>query len=56
VRNGKDLWLRTEDAQTTIIGLMKLAVERGMQLRNLSVQSANLEDVFITYTGSELRE
>jgi ABC-2 type transport system ATP-binding protein len=55
-RNGKDLWLRTEDAQTTIIGLMQLAVERGMQLRNLSVQSTNLEDVFITYTGSELRE
>jgi ABC-2 type transport system ATP-binding protein len=55
-RNGKDLWLRTEDAQTTIIGLMKLAAERGMRLRNLSVRSTNLEDVFITYTGSELRE
>ena len=55
-RNGKDLCLRTEDAQTTIIGLMKLATERGMRLRNLSVRSANLEDVFITYTGSELRE
>ena len=55
-RNGKDLCLRTEDAQTTIIGLMKLAAERRMQLRNLSVRSANLEDVFITYTGRELRE
>ena len=55
-RNGKDLWLRTEDAQTTITGLMKLAAERGMRLRNLSVWSANLDDVFITYTGSELRE
>ncbi len=55
-RNGKDLWLRTEDAQTTITGLMKLAAERGMRLRNLSVRSANLADVFITYTGSELRE
>jgi ABC-2 type transport system ATP-binding protein len=55
-RNGKDLLLRTEDAQTTIIGLMKLAAERGMRLRKLSVRSANLEDVFITYTGRELRE
>jgi ABC-2 type transport system ATP-binding protein len=55
-RNGKDLRLRTEDPQTTIIGLMQLAAERGMRLRNLSVQSANLEDVFITYTGRELRE
>jgi daunorubicin resistance ABC transporter ATP-binding subunit len=55
-RTGKDLRLRTEDTQTTIIGLMKLAAERGMRLRNLSVRSANLEDVFITYTGRELRE
>jgi ABC-2 type transport system ATP-binding protein len=55
-RNGKDLWLRTEDAQTTITGLMKLAAERGMRFRNLSVRSANLDDVFITYAGSELRE
>jgi ABC-2 type transport system ATP-binding protein len=55
-RTGKDLRLRTEDPQTTIIGLMKLAAERGMRLRNLSVRSANLEDVFITYTGRELRE
>ncbi len=55
-RNGKDLLLRTEDAQATIIGLMKLAAERGMRLRNLSVRSANLEDVFITYTGRGLRE
>jgi ABC-2 type transport system ATP-binding protein len=55
-RNGKDLRLRTEDAQATIIGLMTLAAERGMRLKNLSVRSANLEDVFITYTGRGLRE
>jgi ABC-2 type transport system ATP-binding protein len=55
-RNGNDLRLRTEDARATIIGLMKLAAERGMRLRNLSVRSANLEDVFITYTGRGLRE
>jgi ABC-2 type transport system ATP-binding protein len=55
-RNGRDLLLRTEDAQATIIGLMKLAAEHGLQLRNLSVRSANLEDVFIAYTGRGLRE
>jgi ABC-2 type transport system ATP-binding protein len=55
-RNGKDLLLRTEDAQATIIGLMRFATERGMRLRKLSVRSANLEDVFITYTGRVLRE
>jgi ABC-2 type transport system ATP-binding protein len=55
-RNGKDLCLRTEDAQTTIIALRKLAAERGMRLRNLSIRSANLDDVFVTYAGRALRE
>jgi ABC-2 type transport system ATP-binding protein len=55
-RNGKDLRLRTDDARATIIGLMKLAAERRVRLRNLTVRSANLEDVFISYTGRGLRE
>jgi ABC-type multidrug transport system ATPase subunit len=55
-RNGKDLCLRTEDAQTTIVGLMELAAERRMRLRNLTVRSANLEDVFASYTGRGLRD
>jgi hypothetical protein len=55
-RDGNDLCLRTEDAQATVTGLMGLAAERGLHLKNLSVQNANLEDVFISYTGRGLRE
>ncbi|WP_273842746.1 ABC transporter ATP-binding protein [Rubrobacter calidifluminis] len=53
---GTDVRLQTSDAQDTITALMRLASERGVRLRNLSVQSANLEDVFISYTGRSLRE
>jgi hypothetical protein len=35
---------------------MGLATKRGLHLGNLSVQNANLEDVFISYTGRGLRE
>jgi ABC-2 type transport system ATP-binding protein len=55
-RDGNDLRLRTEDVQATVTGLMSLAAERGLHLGNLSVQNANLEDVFISYTGRGLRE
>jgi len=55
-RSGGDVRLRTADVQETIIGLMRLASERGVRLRNLTVQSANLEDVFISYTGRSLRD
>jgi ABC-2 type transport system ATP-binding protein len=55
-RNGEELLLWTEDAQATTTALLKLAAERGMQLRNLTVRSANLEDVFTSYTGRGLRE
>ncbi len=55
-RNGKELLLWTEDAQATITALLRLAAERGMQLKNLTVRSANLEDVFLAYTGRGLRE
>ena len=53
---GNELRLRTGDAQKTITALMMLAAERDVRLENLSVQSANLEDVFISYTGRSLRE
>jgi ABC-2 type transport system ATP-binding protein len=55
-RNDEELLLWTEDAQATTTALLKLAAERGMQLKNLSVRNANLEDVFISYTGRGLRE
>ena len=53
---GNDLRLRTDDVQATVTGLMSLAAERGLHLKNLSVQNVNLEDVFISYTGRGLRE
>lgn len=52
---GNELRLRTGDPQATITALMVLAAEREVRLENLSVQSANLEDVFISYTGRSLR-
>jgi ABC-2 type transport system ATP-binding protein len=55
-RNGEELLLWTEDAQATTTALLRLAAERGMQLKNLTVRSANLEDVFTSYTGRRLRE
>ena len=55
-RNGEELLLWTEDAQATTTALLALAAERGMQLKDLTVQSTNLEDVFASYTGRGLRE
>ena len=55
-RDGSDVRLRTSSTQDTIVGLMQLATERGVRLHDLSVRSANLEDVFISYTGRSLRE
>jgi ABC-2 type transport system ATP-binding protein len=55
-RNGEELLLWTEDAQATTTALLRLAAERGMQLKNLTVRSVNLEDVFASYTGRGLRE
>jgi ABC-2 type transport system ATP-binding protein len=55
-REGSDLRLQTEDVQATVTGLMSLAAERGLHLKDLSVRSVNLEDVFISYTGRGLRD
>ncbi len=55
-RNGEELLFWSEDAQATTTALLRLVAERGMQLKNLTVRSANLEDVFTSYTGRGLRE
>jgi ABC-2 type transport system ATP-binding protein len=55
-REASDLRLQTEDVQATVTALMSLAAERGLHLKDLSVQSVNLEDVFISYTGRGLRD
>jgi ABC-2 type transport system ATP-binding protein len=55
-REGSDLRLQTEDVQATVTGLMNLAAKHGLHLKDLSVRSVNLEDVFISYTGRGLRD
>jgi ABC-2 type transport system ATP-binding protein len=55
-RKGEELLLWTEDAQATTTALLKIASARGMQLKGLTVRSANLEDVFTSYTGRGMRE
>jgi len=55
-REASDLCLQTEDVQATVTSLMSLAAERGLHLKDLSVRSVNLEDVFISYTGRGLRD
>ena len=54
-RAGEELRLRTADVPATMSGLLHLANERGLRLANLSVKNADLEDVFIAYTGRGLR-
>jgi ABC-2 type transport system ATP-binding protein len=47
--------IRTGDAQTTLLALLSMAVEQGLELNNLQVRSGNLEDVFLNLTGRSLR-
>ncbi|MDP9259857.1 MAG: ABC transporter ATP-binding protein [Actinomycetota bacterium] len=42
--------------QRTLLGLVALAEERGVELRGLSVRQPTLEDVFLEATGTEFRE
>jgi ABC-2 type transport system ATP-binding protein len=55
-RNGEELLLWTEDAGATATALLRLATERGMQFKNLTIRGADLGDVFVSYTGRGLRE
>ena len=42
---------QTSDVQATIVGLLRLAGERGVTLGELTSTRANLEDVFLSLTG-----
>ena len=50
------LRLRSSDAARTMESLLQWSGERGVQLSHLEVLPANLEDVFLSVTGHELRE
>jgi ABC-2 type transport system ATP-binding protein len=48
--------LTSIEPQHTLVGLVALAEERGVELRGLSVRQPTLEDVFLDATGTEFRE
>lgn len=50
------LSVQTTDVQQTLNGLLTIADSLNFQLDNLTTSSANLEDVFLYYTGRSLRE
>jgi ABC-2 type transport system ATP-binding protein len=54
-RNGA-VHIASHNGTRTVAALMDLARARGVTLRRVSVQSTTLDDVFLHYTGSQLRD
>ncbi|MGH9757956.1 MAG: ATP-binding cassette domain-containing protein [Candidatus Acidiferrales bacterium] len=48
--------IASHDGPSTVAALMDLARARGVTVRKVSVQSTTLDDVFLHFTGSELRD
>jgi len=48
--------LYTGDSDSTLKELVRLADKQGFKLRNIHTEIPNLDDVFLTITGRELRE
>lgn len=48
--------LYTKDSSATLQELVRLADRQGLRLSSLRTETANLDDVFLTLTGRELRE
>lgn len=48
--------IASHDGPATVAALMDLARARGVKVRKVTVQSTTLDDVFLHYTGSELRD
>jgi len=48
--------IASHDGPSTVAALMDLARARGVHVRKVSVQSTTLDDVFLHYTGSDLRD
>ena len=55
-RPGGQYVLYTKDVQASIIGLFDMAKKEDYVVENLKVSGANLEDVFLSYTGKGLRD
>ena len=57
VRSDNGVWyLRSADAARTMEGLVRWVGEQGVRITHLEVVPANLEDVFLSITGHELRD
>jgi ABC-2 type transport system ATP-binding protein len=48
--------IASHNGPATVAALMDLARARGVTVRKVTVQSTTLDDVFLYYTGSELRD
>jgi ABC-2 type transport system ATP-binding protein len=48
--------ISSHDGPATVAALMDLARSRKVTVRKVSVQSTTLDDVFLHYTGRELRD
>ena len=48
--------IASQNGPATVAALMDLSRERGVTVRRVTVQSTTLDDVFLHYTGSELRD
>jgi ABC-2 type transport system ATP-binding protein len=54
--DGNVFRLHSKDGPATTLGLLDLAHEAGVEVKSLSVQSATLDDVFVHFTGRQLRD
>jgi ABC-2 type transport system ATP-binding protein len=48
--------IASSDGPATVAALMDLARAKGVTVRRVSVQGTTLDDVFLHYTGSALRD
>jgi hypothetical protein len=48
--------LTSVEPQRTLLGLVALAEQSGVEMRGLSVRQPTLEDVFLDATGTAFRE
>jgi ABC-2 type transport system ATP-binding protein len=48
--------ITSENGPATTLALMEVAAQAGIGVQSLSVQSTTLDDVFVHYTGHELRD
>jgi len=53
---GGEVHIYIDNASVAIPALMRLALERGVELERLSYTQPTLDDVFLLHTGRELRE